>query len=194
MLSDGKAAANRMSDLIYPALSERKMEIEAFPVSAAQFAEFLKETGPLSKQDRVDLLKYMLDNAADLRERDGQDRHQAADLRRINAASQRWSRRSRPTRRRWPTSRAGKDCGREQDQGCGDEGQQGRPERPGPAPAGRRTGEACPALSRHANAAVPSLYLPEACGIDGDRAVPTVGSAAVQPEEGLRMSEWCSRD
>jgi aspartyl-tRNA(Asn)/glutamyl-tRNA(Gln) amidotransferase subunit B len=66
-VGDGKSASNRISDLIYPALSERKLEIEAFPVSAAQFAEFLKETGPLSKQDRVDLLKYMLDNDADLR-------------------------------------------------------------------------------------------------------------------------------
>ena len=46
-VGDGKAAANRISDLVYPALSERKLEIDAFPVTAAKFAEFLKETGPL---------------------------------------------------------------------------------------------------------------------------------------------------
>jgi aspartyl-tRNA(Asn)/glutamyl-tRNA(Gln) amidotransferase subunit B len=66
-IGDGKAVANRMSDLVYPALSERKLEIEAFPLSATRFAEFLKESGPLSKQDRVDLLKHMLDNNADVR-------------------------------------------------------------------------------------------------------------------------------
>jgi len=66
-INDGKAAANRMSDLIYPALSERKLEMESFPLAAATFAEFLKETGPLSKQDRADLLKYMLDNGVDVR-------------------------------------------------------------------------------------------------------------------------------
>jgi aspartyl-tRNA(Asn)/glutamyl-tRNA(Gln) amidotransferase subunit B len=66
-VGDGKVAANRMSDLIYPALSERRLEIDSFPVSAAQFAEFLKETSPLNKQDRVDLLKFMLDQGVDLR-------------------------------------------------------------------------------------------------------------------------------
>lgn len=67
LVGDGKAASNRMSDLIFPALSERKLEIDSFPISAAQFAEFLKETGPLSKQDRAELFKFMLDNSADLR-------------------------------------------------------------------------------------------------------------------------------
>jgi aspartyl-tRNA(Asn)/glutamyl-tRNA(Gln) amidotransferase subunit B len=67
-VGDGKAAANRVSDLIYPALSERKLEIGDFPIPAAQFADFMKETSPLSKQDRVELLKFMLDNAADLRQ------------------------------------------------------------------------------------------------------------------------------
>jgi len=66
-VGDGKTASNRMSDLIYPALSERKQEIDSFPISAAHFADFLKETGPLSKQDRADLLKYMLDKGADVR-------------------------------------------------------------------------------------------------------------------------------
>src|SRR5262249_17288651 len=36
-VGDGKTAANRMSDLVYPALSERKLEIEAFPLSAVRF-------------------------------------------------------------------------------------------------------------------------------------------------------------
>jgi aspartyl-tRNA(Asn)/glutamyl-tRNA(Gln) amidotransferase subunit B len=65
-LGDAKAASNRMSDLIYPALSERKLEIDSFPISPARFAEFIRKTGPLSKQDRVDLLKYMLDEGAEL--------------------------------------------------------------------------------------------------------------------------------
>ncbi len=65
-VGDGKTAANRISDLVFPALSERKLEIDAFPVDATKFAEFLKETGPLSKQDRVELMKYMLDNSADV--------------------------------------------------------------------------------------------------------------------------------
>jgi aspartyl-tRNA(Asn)/glutamyl-tRNA(Gln) amidotransferase subunit B len=67
-LGDGKAAANRMSDLVYPALSERKLEMGAFPVAAAAFAAFLKETAPLSKQDRAQLLKFMLDNGVSLGE------------------------------------------------------------------------------------------------------------------------------
>jgi aspartyl-tRNA(Asn)/glutamyl-tRNA(Gln) amidotransferase subunit B len=61
-LGDGKAAANRLSDLVFPALTERKEEIEEFPVSAVAFAEFLKKTGPLSKQDRVDLFKHVLEH------------------------------------------------------------------------------------------------------------------------------------
>jgi aspartyl-tRNA(Asn)/glutamyl-tRNA(Gln) amidotransferase subunit B len=57
---DGKQAANRLSDLVFPALTERKEEIEAFPVSAADFAGFVTGTATLSKQDRVDLFKHML--------------------------------------------------------------------------------------------------------------------------------------
>lgn len=62
---DGKAAANRMSDLIYPALAERKEEIGDFPVSAAAFAEFVKN-GPANSQDRRDVFKLMLDEGLDL--------------------------------------------------------------------------------------------------------------------------------
>jgi aspartyl-tRNA(Asn)/glutamyl-tRNA(Gln) amidotransferase subunit B len=61
-VGDGKAAANRIGDLVFPALAERKEEVEAFPVSAAAFADFLKRTGPLTKQDRVDLFAHMLEH------------------------------------------------------------------------------------------------------------------------------------
>ena len=53
-VGDGKAAANRISDLVFPALTERKEEIEAFPVSAAAFAEFLKKTCLLYTSDAAD--------------------------------------------------------------------------------------------------------------------------------------------
>ncbi len=64
-LGDGKAAANRMSDLIYPALAERKQEIDAFPISAAQFADFVKN-GPANSQDRRDVFRLMLGEGLDL--------------------------------------------------------------------------------------------------------------------------------
>jgi aspartyl-tRNA(Asn)/glutamyl-tRNA(Gln) amidotransferase subunit B len=66
-LGEGKTAANRMSDLIYPALAERKEEITAFPISAARFAEFVKN-GPSNSQDRRDVFKIMLDKGASLEE------------------------------------------------------------------------------------------------------------------------------
>jgi aspartyl-tRNA(Asn)/glutamyl-tRNA(Gln) amidotransferase subunit B len=62
---DGKTAANRMSDLIYPALAERKEEIEDFPITAPKFAEFLKGA-PTNSQDRRDVFKLMLDEGLDL--------------------------------------------------------------------------------------------------------------------------------
>ena len=64
-LNDGKAAANRMSDLIYPALAERKEEVTAFPFDAARFADFIK-TGPTNSQDRRDVFKLMLDKGVSL--------------------------------------------------------------------------------------------------------------------------------
>jgi aspartyl-tRNA(Asn)/glutamyl-tRNA(Gln) amidotransferase subunit B len=64
-LNDGKAASNRMSDLVYPALTERKEEITEFPFTAAKFAEFVK-TGPTNSQDRRDVFKIMLDEGLDL--------------------------------------------------------------------------------------------------------------------------------
>jgi len=43
-------------------MTERKEEIHDFPVTANAYAEFITKTGPLSKQDRVDLFKYVLEN------------------------------------------------------------------------------------------------------------------------------------
>jgi aspartyl-tRNA(Asn)/glutamyl-tRNA(Gln) amidotransferase subunit B len=66
-LGDGKAAANRLSDLIYPALAERKEEIAAFPFDAARFADFICR-GPTNSQDRRDVFKIMLDGGLSLEE------------------------------------------------------------------------------------------------------------------------------
>jgi aspartyl-tRNA(Asn)/glutamyl-tRNA(Gln) amidotransferase subunit B len=65
-LGDGKIASNRMSALIFPALAERKLEIEHLPIQPAGFTDFLSKTAPLTNQDRTDLLKYMLDNEVDV--------------------------------------------------------------------------------------------------------------------------------
>ena len=62
ILGDAKAASNRMSDLIFP----RGVAIEEFAVPAAAFAAFLLNTGPLSKQDRLDLMSHMLEHEVDL--------------------------------------------------------------------------------------------------------------------------------
>jgi aspartyl-tRNA(Asn)/glutamyl-tRNA(Gln) amidotransferase subunit B len=64
-LNDGKTAANRMSDLVYPALAERKEEITSFPFDAASFAAFVTN-GPTNSQDRRDVFKIMLDEGLDL--------------------------------------------------------------------------------------------------------------------------------
>jgi aspartyl-tRNA(Asn)/glutamyl-tRNA(Gln) amidotransferase subunit B len=66
-VGDAKAAANRMADLVFPTLSDRKEEIDAFPLGASAFAEFVKETGPLSKQDRIDLLKHVLERGVSVK-------------------------------------------------------------------------------------------------------------------------------
>lgn len=67
-IADGKTAANRMSDLIYPALAERKEEIGQFPLSAEAFAAFLTELASVSSQDRRDVLKVMLEKRVDVSE------------------------------------------------------------------------------------------------------------------------------
>jgi aspartyl-tRNA(Asn)/glutamyl-tRNA(Gln) amidotransferase subunit B len=66
-LNDGKAASNRMSDLIYPALADRKEEIAAFPLDAARFADFVRN-GPSNSQDRRDVFAIMLDKGVSLEE------------------------------------------------------------------------------------------------------------------------------
>jgi len=65
-VGDGKAASNRISDLVFPALTERKEEIAEFPLNASAFAAFLKATGPLPKQDRLDVFKHVLETGADV--------------------------------------------------------------------------------------------------------------------------------
>ena len=65
-VGDGKAAANRIDDLVFPALSARNEEIGDFPVPAGAFADFVTRTAPLTKQDRVDLLGHMLEHGVEL--------------------------------------------------------------------------------------------------------------------------------
>jgi aspartyl-tRNA(Asn)/glutamyl-tRNA(Gln) amidotransferase subunit B len=65
-LGDGKAAANRISDLIYPALTDRKEEIDAFPIGADVFARFLRETGSSGQDPRRKAFAYMLGHGADV--------------------------------------------------------------------------------------------------------------------------------
>ena len=65
-VGDGKAASNRMSDLIYPALSDRHEEIEAFSMTPAAFAAFVKTTDKVPKQDRGDVFKHMLETGSDV--------------------------------------------------------------------------------------------------------------------------------
>jgi aspartyl-tRNA(Asn)/glutamyl-tRNA(Gln) amidotransferase subunit B len=47
------------------ALNERKEEIDQFPVTAARFADFLKQTAKVNQQDRRDVFKYMLEHGVD---------------------------------------------------------------------------------------------------------------------------------
>jgi aspartyl-tRNA(Asn)/glutamyl-tRNA(Gln) amidotransferase subunit B len=65
-LGDGKAAANRLSDLVYPALTERHEEIDAFPMPAAALADFIKNTGGLAKMDRTAVFNVMLEKGCTL--------------------------------------------------------------------------------------------------------------------------------
>ncbi|HYH69072.1 MAG TPA: Asp-tRNA(Asn)/Glu-tRNA(Gln) amidotransferase subunit GatB [Urbifossiella sp.] len=59
-IGDGKAAANRMSDLVYPALTERHEEIDEFPLGAADFAAFLKKTASVGQDPRRKTFARML--------------------------------------------------------------------------------------------------------------------------------------
>ncbi len=65
---DGKAACNRISDLIFPALTERREEIEEFPLAPAAFAEFVAKTASVNKQDRTDTFRIVLTNGVGVEE------------------------------------------------------------------------------------------------------------------------------
>jgi aspartyl-tRNA(Asn)/glutamyl-tRNA(Gln) amidotransferase subunit B len=80
-LGDGKTAANRMSDLIYPALTECKEEITAFPIDAARFADFVRR-GPSNSQDRRDVFKLMVEKGLSL-----EDARTQAGIREVDAAT-----------------------------------------------------------------------------------------------------------
>jgi aspartyl-tRNA(Asn)/glutamyl-tRNA(Gln) amidotransferase subunit B len=67
-LNDGKAASNRLSDLVYPALTERHEEIEQFPMTATAFADFVKGTGSLAKMDRTAVFNTMVEKGITLAE------------------------------------------------------------------------------------------------------------------------------
>ncbi|MCZ2342306.1 MAG: Asp-tRNA(Asn)/Glu-tRNA(Gln) amidotransferase subunit GatB [Bacteroidales bacterium] len=66
ILNDGKQASHRISDLVFPALSERNEEMESFPIRATEFAGFIQATATLSKQDRVDLFTHMLEQGVNV--------------------------------------------------------------------------------------------------------------------------------
>lgn len=63
---DGKQAADRISDLIYPALSERDEEIDAFPISAAAFADFVTKTASIAQDPRRKTFARMLADNLDV--------------------------------------------------------------------------------------------------------------------------------
>jgi aspartyl-tRNA(Asn)/glutamyl-tRNA(Gln) amidotransferase subunit B len=67
LVGDGRLAANRISDLVYPALAERKEDIHAFPIRPAAFAEFLRQA-PDNSQDRRDVFAIMLRDGVDVAE------------------------------------------------------------------------------------------------------------------------------
>jgi aspartyl-tRNA(Asn)/glutamyl-tRNA(Gln) amidotransferase subunit B len=66
LAGDGKTAANRLSDLVFPALTERHEEIEEFPIRPAAFATFLKATGSLPKMDRLSVFGVVLEKGLDV--------------------------------------------------------------------------------------------------------------------------------
>ena len=59
-------AANRISDLVYPALADRGEEIDAFPVPADVFARFLRETASSGQDPRRKAFAYMLEHGSDV--------------------------------------------------------------------------------------------------------------------------------
>jgi len=67
LLGDARLVANRMSDLIYPALAERKEEITTFPIGPERFADFLRQA-PGNSQDRRDVFAIMIREGVDVAE------------------------------------------------------------------------------------------------------------------------------
>lgn len=65
-IGDGKKAANRISDLIYPALAERREEIEEFPLAATAFADFLRRTDSIGQDPRRKTFSRMLADGVDV--------------------------------------------------------------------------------------------------------------------------------
>ncbi len=65
---DGKTAANRMSDLIYPALSDRHEEIDEFPLKPDAFAQFLLATPTLPKMDRLSVFQVVFEKNVSVEE------------------------------------------------------------------------------------------------------------------------------
>jgi aspartyl-tRNA(Asn)/glutamyl-tRNA(Gln) amidotransferase subunit B len=64
-LGDAKTASNRISDLVFPALADRGEEIEAFPVSAAAFAAFVKATASVGQDPRRKAFAHVLAHGTD---------------------------------------------------------------------------------------------------------------------------------
>ncbi|QVL31960.1 Asp-tRNA(Asn)/Glu-tRNA(Gln) amidotransferase subunit GatB [Telmatocola sphagniphila] len=67
-IGDGKAVCNRISDLIFPALTSRNEEIEQFPISADTFADFLKQTATAGQDPRRKTFEYMLEHNSGIKE------------------------------------------------------------------------------------------------------------------------------
>ena len=65
-VGDGKTAANRMSDLIYPVLADLKEEIDAFPIAPDVFARFLKETASSGQDPRRKAFAHVLEHGSDV--------------------------------------------------------------------------------------------------------------------------------
>jgi aspartyl-tRNA(Asn)/glutamyl-tRNA(Gln) amidotransferase subunit B len=63
---DGKQAADRISDLLFPALNDRGEEIDAFPIPAAGFAEFVAKTAGIAQDPRRKTFARMLADNLDV--------------------------------------------------------------------------------------------------------------------------------
>jgi aspartyl-tRNA(Asn)/glutamyl-tRNA(Gln) amidotransferase subunit B len=64
-VGDGKLSADRISDLVFPALTNRQEEIADFPIRPATFADFLKKTAPIGQDPRRKAFEHMLEHSTD---------------------------------------------------------------------------------------------------------------------------------